>query len=150
MTDAPPVLVLVFRLAGEEFGVEIGAVREIVPVPERITRLPQAHAALTGVVNLRGTVLPLIDTRRRFGLPARGVDETAQVLVLETGGAPVGFVVDTVVEVLRADPALIRPAPGDPSRHPGPVSDLIGLPEGRLVLLLDLDRLTGADAPAAA
>src|SRR5690606_13825389 len=93
---------VVFRLAGEEYGVPIGQVDEVLRLPEEPTRVPRAPDFLEGVMNLRGTVLPIIDQRRRFGLPAtpRTGRERIMVHTLE-GGVRAGFIVDGVTQVLR-------------------------------------------------
>ena len=60
---------VVFRLMNEEYGVPIDSVQEIVRVPEELTKVPKTPTFIEGVINLRGIVLPVVDQRRRFGLP---------------------------------------------------------------------------------
>ncbi|MFB9969879.1 chemotaxis protein CheW [Pseudoroseomonas cervicalis] len=103
---------VVFRLGGEEYGVPIGAVQEIVRVPEQLTRMPRTPDFIEGVVNLRGVVLPVVDQRRRFGLPGLARNDRQRIMVLMVGQARTGFIVDSVVEVLKVARASIGPAPG--------------------------------------
>ncbi|MBF0226987.1 MAG: chemotaxis protein CheW [Desulfobacterales bacterium] len=93
-----------FKLAEEEFGVDINTVREIVRVPE-ITYIPRAPQYVRGIANLRGNVLPVIDGRLRFSLPEAELTESKRALILEVGGSVTGIVVDDVTEVLRISKA---------------------------------------------
>ena len=91
---------VVFKLQDEEFGVNIEKVREIVRVPE-ITQLPRAPEFLWGISNLRGDIMPIIDTRKRFSMPEAEISERARVLVVDLDGVSSGLVVDEVNEVMR-------------------------------------------------
>ncbi|MCQ4162872.1 chemotaxis protein CheW [Roseomonas sp. GC11] len=102
---------VVFRLGHEEYGVPIGAVQEIVRVPEQLTRMPRTPDFIEGVVNLRGVVLPVVDQRRRFGMPDMARNDRQRIMVLMVGQARTGFIVDSVVEVLKVPRATIGPAP---------------------------------------
>lgn len=143
---------VVFRLAGEQFAAPITRVREILR-PLRVTRMPRVAHFVRGLFNLRGQVLPLLDTRARLGLgptdDARAKDPRARVMVLEAQGEPVGLMVDEVMEVLRcAEEDLQAPANvlDLPAAHfLASVLDL----DGRLVLVLDLDRLLEGAAESA-
>lgn len=101
---------LLFRIGDEEFGLPIGAVEEIAPLPSRLTPLPQAPAFVLGVMNLRGEVIPVIDQVHRFnGVAATGIKK--RVIVVRIGAQRTGFIVDAVSEVLRVDDSALRPAP---------------------------------------
>jgi purine-binding chemotaxis protein CheW len=102
---------VVFRLAGEEYGVPTEAVQEIVRVPEELTRIPRTPDFIEGVVNLRGTVLPVVDQRRRFGLPDLARNDSQRIMVLQIAGSRTGFIVDQVSEVLKLPLSAIEPAP---------------------------------------
>jgi purine-binding chemotaxis protein CheW len=103
--------VVVFRLGKEEFGVPIDSVQEIVRVPEELTHVPKAPPFVEGVINLRGAVLPVIDLRRRLGLPAIEHTDRQRVMVFLINGLRTGFIVDSVAEVLRIHKSAIEPAP---------------------------------------
>jgi purine-binding chemotaxis protein CheW len=103
--------VVIFRLGAEEFGVPIMSVQEIVRVPETLTRVPRTPAFVEGVINLRGTVLPVIDQRSRLGLASIERNERQRIMVYLLGGKRTGFIVDSVAEVLRIPRAHIVPAP---------------------------------------
>jgi purine-binding chemotaxis protein CheW len=103
--------VVVFRLGKEEFGVPIEAVQEIVRLPDQMTSVPKAPPAVEGVINLRGAVLPVIDLRRRLGLPAAERSDRQRIIVLLLDGVRTGFIVDLVAEVLKVAKSTIESAP---------------------------------------
>lgn len=102
---------VVFRLQGQEYGVPIDSVREIVRPPDTMTRVPKGPACLAGVVNLRGQILPVVDFRSRFGLQAAARDERQRIVVLSLSGQPTGFIVDSVAEVLKVASSSIEDVP---------------------------------------
>lgn len=103
--------VVVFRLGAEEFGVPIDSVQEIVRVPDTLTHVPKAPAAVEGVINLRGTVLPVLDLRRRLGLPSLARHDGQRIVVFLIQGTRTGFIVDAVAEVLKVPRSAIEPTP---------------------------------------
>ncbi len=103
--------VVVFRLGAEEFGVPIDSVQEIVRVPESLTHVPKAPSTVEGVINLRGSVLPVIDLRRRLGLPTVARNDGQRIVVFLIKGVRTGFIVDAVAEVLKVPRSAIEPAP---------------------------------------
>lgn len=102
---------VVFRLGQEEFGVPIDSVQEIVRVPEQLTQVPRAPAFVEGVINLRGAVLPVVDLRRRLGLPDAARSDRQRIMVFVIDGVRTGFIVDSVAEVLKVERRAIEPAP---------------------------------------
>ena len=134
--------VVIFRLGAEEFGVPIMSVQEIVRVPDALTRVPRTPAFVEGVINLRGTVLPVIDQRSRLGLAAIERNDRQRIMVYLLNGMRTGFIVDSVAEVLRIPRRLIVPAPAlsDEQRHLiSHVANLQG--DKRLVMLIDPQHL---------
>lgn len=103
--------VVVFRLGKEEFGVPIDSVQEIVRVPEELTHVPKAPPFVEGVINLRGSVLPVIDLRRRLGMSVVERSDRQRVMVFLIAGMRTGFIVDSVAEVLKIHKNSIEPAP---------------------------------------
>jgi purine-binding chemotaxis protein CheW len=102
---------VVFRLGQEEFGVPIDSVQEIVRVPELLTHVPKAPAFVEGVINLRGSVLPVVDLRRRLGLDAADRSDRQRIMVFLIERVCTGFIVDSVAEVLKVERRAIEPAP---------------------------------------
>ena len=141
---------VVFDLATEAYGVDIGAVREIIRM-QTITRMPRTPDYVVGVINLRGKVTPVVDLRKRFGLDEGEDGLDKRIIVVDTGERSMGFVVDAVSEVLRIPNASVEPPS---SVVMGVDSDymvgIVKLPD-RLISLLDLDRvLEASEAPVGA
>jgi purine-binding chemotaxis protein CheW len=132
-----------FRLAQEEYGIEITRVREII-LMGAITRVPQTPAYIKGLINLRSMVIPVIDLRIRFGLPEGEITEESRIMVVNLGGKTVGIVVDAVSEVLRVSTDQIAPPP--PTVVGLDTEYLTGLVklEKQLLILLDIDKILGS------
>jgi purine-binding chemotaxis protein CheW len=129
---------VVFRLAGEEYGVPIEEVQEIVRVPEELTRVPKAAAFMEGVVNLRGTVLPVVDQRRRFALDEAERNDRQRIMVLTIRGVRTGFIVDSVSEVLKISRSTIERAPSLSEEQAGLIRRVANIEQQkRMILLLD-------------
>ncbi|MCH8108680.1 MAG: chemotaxis protein CheW [Chloroflexi bacterium] len=99
---------VVFDLDSESYGVDIGAVREIIRMQE-ITRVPRTPEFVEGVINLRGKVIPVVDLRKRFGLAVGEENKDNRIVVVDIGGQDIGVVVDAVTEVLRIPASAIEP-----------------------------------------
>ncbi len=141
---------VVFDLANEHYGVDIAAVDGIIEM-QPITAVPRAPAFVEGVTNLRGTVLPVIDLRKRFKLAAEDATKDTRIVVVELGDATVGMVVDAVTEVLHvAEESVEPPSPlvtagdGDGSGHNAFITGIARVDE-RLIILLDLGKVLAAE-----
>ena len=137
---------LTFTLGDEEYGLPVVKVREIIKLMD-ITQVPQVPAYVLGVINLRGKVIPVVDLRRKFGLPIREATEQTCIIVAEVDLAAsrvmTGVVVDSVSEVLNVAAGEIDAPPefGGPDE----ADHLLGLAKvkGSVKILLDLDRVLG-------
>jgi purine-binding chemotaxis protein CheW len=129
-----------FKVGRETYGVPITALHEIVRVPE-ITAVPDAPAYLEGVINLRGKIVSVIDLRKLFGEAETAPDRRNQILVVEHRGRLSGLIVDAASEVLKIPAADIEPAPT--ASQEGGLNCVTGLGKyhGRLIVLLDMDKL---------
>ncbi len=129
-----------FCLGDEEYGFEIQRVQEINRIVE-ITRVPRTPDFVMGVINLRGKVIPVINLRERFGLPAKEADKDTRIVVVEIQNKILGIMVDAVSEVLRIPASTIEPPPdivaGVDAEY---IEGIAKLPE-RLLILLDLDKI---------
>ena len=135
---------LTFRLAGEEYGLDILTVQEIRGyVPS--TRLPNSPPHVTGVLNLRGTIVPLYDLRKMFELPEIEHDQFAAIVVVTIGSRVIGLVVDRVSEVITASGADIQPAPNVGAMNEQSCIRGILRHEEHLVILLDAVALLDGD-----
>lgn len=137
---------VVFRLGQEEFGVPIDSVQEIVRVPELLTHVPKAPAFVEGVINLRGSVLPVVDLRRRLGLADVGRSDRQRIMVFVIDRVCTGFIVDSVAEVLKVERRAIEPAPRLSHEQSRLLARMANLEkQKRMVQLLDPQHLVGAD-----
>lgn len=140
---------LTFTLDKEEYGLEILKVREIIGMME-ITSVPQTPNYVKGVVNLRGRVIPVIDLRLKFGLPATEWTERTCIIVVdvrgEAGVMQMGIVVDAVSEVMNILGDDIEPTPSFGTRLNTQYILGIAKVRGRVKILLDIDKvLTGEE-----
>ncbi|ACM21513.1 scaffold protein CheW associated with MCPs of classes 40H and 40+24H [Geotalea daltonii FRC-32] len=136
------IQMVTFALEREEYGVEVLSVREIIRMPE-LTKMPNAPHYVEGVINLRGTVIPVISLRKRFNLDDHDHDRNSRILVMELrGGNLTGFIVDSVAEVIRIQKSSIQPAP-DVAHQDGMQDCITGILDhnNRLLILLDLNLL---------
>jgi purine-binding chemotaxis protein CheW len=129
-----------FTIASEEFGVEILKVQEIIRTLE-ITRVPRSPAFVEGVINLRGKVIPIIDLRRRFGIESKTSDKDTRIIVIEINQMVVGFVVDSVSEVLRIPASTVEPPPSIVAGIDSEYISGVGKLNDRLLIMIDLNKL---------
>jgi purine-binding chemotaxis protein CheW len=131
---------IAFRIGEQEFCVDIMSVREIrgwTPA----TPLPRAPGYMKGVINLRGAVLPIIDLGARFGLTTSEPTARHVIMVAHVGGRMVGLLVDAVSDIIQLTDEAVQPTPDIASEHVKTfVKGLFAL-EGRMISLIELDRI---------
>ncbi|MEA2721783.1 MAG: purine-binding chemotaxis protein CheW [Candidatus Eremiobacteraeota bacterium] len=139
------IQVVSFKLASEEYGVDIAQVQEINRMVA-VTHVPRAPQFMEGVINLRGQLIPIIDLRARFGMPRAEHTKNTRIVVTEIGTKRVGMVVDSVSEVLRLAVDQIEPAPEMITGVDTEYIRGVGKIEDRLIILLDLAKIiTGSE-----
>jgi purine-binding chemotaxis protein CheW len=141
---------LTFQLAGEEYAVNILQVKEIIAYGT-LTTVPQTPPSIRGVINLRGSVVPVVDLALKFGLNASPVTNRTCVVIVEvnTDGEPtvVGIIADSVSQVVELSAEDILPAPAFGTQVRMNFLQGMGKTEARFVLILNIDKaLSGADA----
>jgi purine-binding chemotaxis protein CheW len=131
---------LTFFLAGEEYGIEILKVHEIIGMMP-ITRVPRTPQFIRGVINLRGKVIPIVDLRLKFGMES--VEQTAEtcIIVVHVEGIEMGIVVDRVSEVLNIAGGEIEDAPSFGEDVNTDYILGIGKTQAKVKILLDIDRV---------
>ena len=133
---------LSFRLATEEYAIDILQVREI-RACETVTRIAEAPAYVKGVINLRGSIVPIVDLRLKMGHPA-GFDANTVMIILNIAEKLVGIVVDAVCDVVALLPDQIRPAPDLAGTiEAGVIKGLAPL-DGRMLIVVDIARIISA------
>lgn len=133
---------VVFKVADEEFGVDINEVKEIIRW-EEVTRIPNSPSYIKGVINLRGSIIVVNDLAMKLGMPSKNIDDDTRILVVEVGDSTVGMVVDSATEVLRLPGEKIKEAPSivTDSIDTNYIEGVGVLDEERLLTLLDLGKV---------
>jgi len=134
------VELLSFLIAGEQYAVSIDHLVEIV-TPREATRVPNADPSIVGIISLRGTIVTVIDVRRKLRHPAAAGADDARIIVAERGGETLGFEVDRVLRVLKVDSAAIEPHPVVHSSELSEAVRGVFRYANALTILLDLDKL---------
>jgi|WetSurMetagenome_2_1015567.scaffolds.fasta_scaffold266896_2 purine-binding chemotaxis protein CheW len=134
-----------FKLENEEFGVDIKKVHEINRMID-ITRIPNAPPYVEGVVNLRGKIIPIVSLRMKLGFGEAERDKATRIMIVEIDGSVLGFIVDSVSEVLRIHDVKIEPAPSITSTTEAAYMEGVINLNDRILILLDLTALFGSDA----
>lgn len=144
MTEAAAAIaqreLIAFRIGGQEFCVDIMSVREIrgwTPA----TPLPRSPGYMKGVINLRGTVLPIIDLGARFGLPTSEPTARHVIMVAHVGGRTVGLLVDAVSDIIQLAEGSVQPTPDVASDQVKTFVKGIFAIDGRMISLIELDRV---------
>ncbi|MFL4471212.1 chemotaxis protein CheW [Tateyamaria armeniaca] len=136
-TDADTVELLTFRLSDQEYSLDIMCVREIRSWT-RATPMPHAPSFMRGVINLRGTVLPVMDLAERLGLPCREHTERNVIIVVKHGEAMSGLLVDAVSDIVTVQKADLQPPPDATSQTAPAVIRSLTLIDDRMIRVLDL------------
>jgi purine-binding chemotaxis protein CheW len=129
-----------FRVGAEEYVIDIMRIKEIIN-PLKVTPVPSSTSLIEGVINLRGVIIPIVDMRKRFGIPREKWAAQPKYIIVVLSGKIVGIVVDEVLEVVRIPRGVIKPSPQLlVDREPGM---FLGVCEyqGRLLLLVDLKKV---------
>lgn len=138
---------VVFKLAREEYGVSILNVQEIKRITE-ITRVPYTPEFIKGVMNLRGSVLPVIDTKKRLGIENEEYTEDTRIIILKVDEVSIGMIVDAVSEVIAIPQDKIEPPESVVARYEHSFISGVGNLENRLIILLDLVEMIGIGTEA--
>ncbi len=143
-TDDELLQLVTFSLGAEEFAVDILEVKEIIRTLET-AKIPRSLDFVEGVINLRNVVIPIIDLRKRFSMPAKEVDSNTRIIVIEIDDLLIGFVVDSVSEVLRIPTSSVEPAPPVVTGVDSEYIRGVGKLRDKLLILLDVGKLLSCD-----
>jgi len=131
---------VVFTLKQEEFACHIADVREVLKMV-RITPLPRSLDFVEGVINLRGEVIPVLDLRKRFGLPGAERTEQSRIIIVEVAARLVGLIVDSVSEVIRLPDKQIQDTPDQVAGSKTQLIVGVGKIADRLLIILNLQQI---------
>ncbi len=129
-----------FRLENEKYGINVMQVQEVLRVTE-IAPVPGAPVYVLGIINLRGNVVTVIDTRTRFGLQTKEVDDSSRIVIIEADEQVVGILVDSVAEVADLNVSEVETAPNVGTEDSAKFIQGVASHEGELLILVDLNRL---------
>ncbi|GIV64405.1 MAG: chemotaxis protein CheW [Chloroflexota bacterium] len=135
---------VVFELENEKYGVDIASVEGIIKMQE-ITRLPHAPEFIEGITNLRGTIVPVVDLRTRFGLPRKEPTRDTRIVIANMDSSKVGIIVDAVTQVIRVAEDKIEPPPQMSVTINSAFIKNIAKLESELVILLDLGKVLSTE-----
>ena len=130
-----------FKLDSEEYGIEVLKVREIIRMIP-ITHMPNSPSYVEGIINLRGKIIPVVSMRRKFGLMDQENSTQTRIVVMDISGELMGFIVDSVSEVIRISSSEIQPPPNVVSGgfDQECITGVFNQAD-RLLVLLDLEQL---------
>jgi purine-binding chemotaxis protein CheW len=141
--DIQEIQIACFCLGEDIYAVDIMRIKEIIR-PQKLTSLPSSPHFVDGVLNLRGTVVPVIDLRKRFELPARDASLSTRLLIVKVGRQSLGLVVDDVTEVITVPVKDVKPPPQVASGVGGEYLVGVCLVRDSLIMLLNLDKILSA------
>ncbi len=136
----PLIQFVTFILMDEVYGINVMQVQEVLRVTE-IAPVPGAPSYVLGIVNLRGNVVTVIDTRKRFGLASAEVDDASRIIVIESERQVVGILVDAVAEVVELREGEIDAAPNVGTEESSRYIQGVATQQDRLLILVDLNKL---------
>jgi purine-binding chemotaxis protein CheW len=134
------IQLVTFVLKGEVYGINVMQVQEVLRVSE-IAPVPGAPSYVLGIINLRGNVVTVIDTRARFGLSSIEVDDASRIIVIESEKQVVGMLVDAVAEVVELREGDIDAAPNVGNEESSRYIQGVATREDKLLILVDLNKL---------
>ena len=135
---------ITFKLGDEEHGIELTKLRELIGLLE-ITRLPRAKPWISGLINLRGKVIPVVNLRLKFGMPKGELTNQSVIIVVQQASGTTGVLVDEVLEVCAIPEGEVEPAPELNDRVDTSFIQGVGKVGSRIVFLLDIDRILSGD-----
>lgn len=133
-----------FRLANETYGINVMQIQEVLRVTE-IAPVPGAPGYVLGIINLRGNVVTVVDTRSKFGLMPKEVDDLSRIVIIESDGQVIGILVDSVAEVADVRMSEIESAPNVGNDESARYIQGVCSRDGELLILVDLNKLLTAD-----
>jgi purine-binding chemotaxis protein CheW len=139
-TEHEILQLVTFRIKNEEFGFNIFKVKEINKMLE-ITQIPNSESSIKGIVNLRGSVIPIVSLRDKLNIPEEEHTSHTRIIVVEYKSKSLGFIVDEVNEVLRIESSIIEQAPEMTTNIETAFISGVAKLENRLLILLDLDKI---------
>jgi len=138
---------VIFRLDHEEYGLNIMQVNGIEKYQE-VVKVPNAPKYIEGIINLRGEVLPIYSLRKKFNLELKEINDDTKIIVVNTNDMMIGFVVDSVTEILQIEEDTIEPAPKIVTGVNRKYIKSVAKQEDRMIILIDIDLIVSDEEKA--
>jgi len=138
------VQLVTFQLGGETYGIDVMNVQEVLRITE-IAPVPGAPDYVLGIINLRGNVVTVVDTRARFGLPSSETDDASRIVIVESENQVVGILVDSVAEVVELNQSEVDVPPNVGNEDSARYVQGVANRESDLLIVIDLDKLLARD-----
>ncbi|MES9898394.1 MAG: chemotaxis protein CheW [Sedimenticola sp.] len=140
----PVIQLVTFLLQDEIYGINVMQVQEVLRLPE-IAPVPGAPPYVLGIINLRGNVVTVIDTRSRFGLNPGEISNSSRIVIIEAEKQVVGILVDSVAEVIDLHLSEVEPAPNVGNQENSKYIQGVATVNNKLLILVDLNKLLADD-----
>lgn len=131
---------LTFFVDNEQYGVDISRIKEII-APMNITHIPRTPVYVKGVINLRGSVIPVVDVRLKFGMEEKEMDMETAIIIYEVNNVSIGFIVDNVEDVLSIDAKNISDSPSFGSGIDTSFIESVAEVDNEVIMLLNLEKI---------
>ncbi len=138
--EANIIQLVCFKLADEEYGVDIKGVQEVIR-PQRITPVPQMPDFVLGIINIRGNIIPVFDLRKKFDLPEKDFDDNTKFLVAKVNNSVISFVVDEILDNVKIEENNIDSTPVVKMNIPKDCVKGIGLIDKRMIVIIDIEKI---------
>ena len=135
---------LTFFVDDEQYGIDISKIKEII-APIKITHIPKTPAFVKGVINLRGSVIPVVDVRLKFGMQEKEMDMDSAIIIYEVNKVSIGFIVDQVEDVLSIDEKHISDSPSFGASIDTSFIDSVAEVDNDVIMLLNLEKIFEAE-----
>jgi len=142
--DENIIKLLCFKLADEEYAIDIMSMKEIVKLKE-FTEVPRSPDFITGIISLRGVIVPIFDLRKRLGLKAKEYDRDTRIVIATDGNKNWGMIVDSVIQVIRIPEDSIEPTPSIISGISAEFISGIGKYENKFVIIMNIINVLDID-----
>lgn len=135
------VQLVCFKLADEQYGLDITQVQEVIRM-QKITPVPRMPEFVLGVVNIRGTVVPVFDLRKKFSLSMKPFDDKTKIMVVVNNGVQTSFIVDEILDNVKFEESRKNPPPSVKMKIKKECLKGLAMLENRTVIIIDLDNLS--------
>ncbi len=143
-SDDPVIQWVTFHLSGETYGINVMQVQEVLRYTD-IAPVPGASSHVLGIINLRGKVVTVIDTRLRFGLPQGEINDNTRIVIIEASAHVIGILVDSVAEVVYLRQSEIDSSPNVGNDESARYIQGVCHKEDELLILIELDKMLTED-----